>query len=134
MAGCCIRGRSWPCAAVVAVVVIVVAVGVGVGIGIGIGGKGLDGDVRMWLCRGVVGLCSGVVLCAQLYGGLHGDLGVLGEAVAAVGGRRAVAARVSGGVGVCCLRLQMDHPVSTRAKGEKGRERERKKENDRAFQ
>lgn len=130
MAGCCIGGRSWPCAAVVAVVVVivVVAVGVGIGIGIGIGSKGLDGNVRMWLCRGVVGLCSGVVLCAQLYGGLHGDLGVLGEAVAAVGGWRAVVARVSGGVGVRCLRLQMDHPVSTRAKGE------RERENDRAFQ
>lgn len=59
----------------------------------------------MGLGCGVVGLCSGVVLGAQLYSGLHGDLGVLGEAVAAVGGRRAVAARVSGGVAVRCLRL-----------------------------
>lgn len=72
--------------------------------------------------RGVVGLCSGVVLCAQLYGGLHGDLSVLGEAVAAVGGRRAVAARFSRGVSVCRLRLQLDHPVSARAKGKQDKE------------
>lgn len=92
------------------VVIVVIAVGVGL--------EGLDGDVGLRLGCGVVGLRSGVVLGAQLYGGLHGDLGVLGEAVAAVGGWRAVAAGVSGGVGVCRLRLQLNHPVCTGAKKE----------------
>lgn len=90
------------------VVIVVIAVGVGL--------EGLDGDVRMRLGRGVVGLRSGVVLRAQLYGGLHGDLGVLGETVAAVGGWRAVAAGVSRGVGVRRLRLQLNHPVCAGAK------------------
>lgn len=80
--------------------------------------------MRTGLGRGVVGLCSGVVLCAQLYGGLHGDLGVLGEAVAAVRGRRAVVAGFSRGVSIRRLRLQLDHPVSARTKGKQEKNKE----------
>lgn len=88
------------------VVVVVIAVGL----------VGLDGNVRMRLGRCVVSLRSGVVLGTQLYSGLHGDVGVLGETVAAVGGWRAVAAGVSGGVGIRRLRLQLNHPVCAGAK------------------
>lgn len=54
---------------------------------------GLHGDLRPGFGRGVESLRAGVVLGPELHGGLHGDLRLLGKAVAAVGGRRAVAWR-----------------------------------------
>lgn len=105
--------------------------------GVAPGGRSVDGlhrDLRPGLGGGVEDLSSGVVLCPQLHRGLHGDLGLLGEAVAAVGrrgaavaggwcavgrggrvvgGQRAVAAGVSPvQVGV---RLDLDHPVGAGA-------------------
>ena len=111
-----------------AVVVVMVGAGVGVGVGgwgcgCGSWGEGLHVDLRVWLGRGVVGLRARVVLGAQLHGGAHGDLRLLGEAVAAVGRRhaakrarrRAVAAAVRAvHVG---LGLDLDHPVGTRTVG-----------------
>lgn len=111
-----------------AVVVVMVGAGVGVGVGgwgcgCGSWGEGLHVDLRVWLGRGVVGLRARVVLGAQLHGGAHGDLRLLGEAVAAVGRRhaakrarrRAVAAAVRAvHVG---LGLDLDNPVGTRTVG-----------------
>lgn len=54
---------------------------------------GLHRDLGSGLGGGVEGLSAGVVLCPQLHCGLHGDLGLLGKAVAAVGGRGAAVAR-----------------------------------------
>lgn len=53
---------------------------------------GLHRDLGSGLGRGVEGLGPGVVLCPELHGGLHGDLGLLGKAMAAVGGRGAAVA------------------------------------------
>lgn len=54
---------------------------------------GLHGDLGSGLSCCVEGLSPGVILCPELHGGLHGDLGLLGEAVAAVRGRGAAVAR-----------------------------------------
>ena len=54
---------------------------------------GLHRDLGSGLGRSVEGLGPGVVLRPELHGGLHGDLGLLGEAVAAVGGRGAAVTR-----------------------------------------
>lgn len=54
---------------------------------------GLHGDLGPGLSRGVEGLSPGVVLRPELHCGLHGNLGLLGKAVAAVGGRGAAVAR-----------------------------------------
>ncbi len=53
---------------------------------------GLHGDLRSGLGCRVEGLSPGVVLCPELHCRLHGDLGLLGEAMAAVGGRGAAVA------------------------------------------
>lgn len=53
----------------------------------------LHRDLGSGLGRGVENLCPWVVLCPELYSRLHGDLGLLGEAVAAVRGRGAAVAR-----------------------------------------
>lgn len=54
---------------------------------------GLHGDLGSGLSSRVEGLSPGVVLCPELHSGLHGDLGLLGKAVAAVRGRGAAVAR-----------------------------------------
>lgn len=54
---------------------------------------GLHGDLGRGLSRGVEGLCPRVVLGSELNGRLHGDLGLLGKAVAAVGRRGAAVTR-----------------------------------------
>lgn len=54
---------------------------------------GLHGDLGRGLGRGVEGLCPRVVLGSELNGRLHGDLGLLGKAVAAVGRRGAAVTR-----------------------------------------
>lgn len=53
----------------------------------------LHGDLGSRLSCGVEGLSSGVILRPELHCGLHGDLGLLGKAMAAVGGRGAAVAR-----------------------------------------
>jgi len=53
---------------------------------------GLHRDLRSGLGCGVEGLSPGVILCPELYSGLHGDLGLLGKAVATVGWRGATVA------------------------------------------
>lgn len=53
---------------------------------------GLHRDLGSGLSCGVKGLSPGVVLCPELHCGLHGDLGLLGKAMAAVGGRGAAVA------------------------------------------
>lgn len=53
----------------------------------------LHRDLGPGLSSGVEGLSSGVILCPELHCGLHSDLGLLGKAVAAVGGRGAAVAR-----------------------------------------
>ncbi|TNN64528.1 hypothetical protein EYF80_025276 [Liparis tanakae] len=60
---------------------------------------GLHRDLGCGLGRGVEDLSPGVVLRPELHRGLHGDLGLLGEAVAAVGGRGAAVARGRRAVG-----------------------------------
>lgn len=76
-------------------------------------GDGLHGDLRAWLGGGVVHVRVGVILCAELYCGLHGDLGFVGEAVAAVGGRGTVASViVSLRVG---LRFNLNHSADAGA-------------------
>lgn len=80
-------------------------------------GDGLHGDLRAWFSSGIVHMRVGVVLCAKLYCGLHGDLGFVGEAVAAVGGRGAVAGViVSLRVG---LRFNLNHSADAGAEREK---------------
>lgn len=93
---------------------------------------GLHRDLGSRLGRGVEGLSPGVVLCPELHCGLHGDLGLLGKAVAAVGGRGAAVARgrravrgrrgaVGWGRAVAApvravqvrVRLDLDHTVGT---------------------
>lgn len=95
---------------------------------------GLHGDLGPGLGRGVEGLRPRVVLGSELNGGLHGDLGLLGKAVAAVGWRGAAVARWGsvvrrrGGVigwgravttPVCPVHVQMwldlDHVIGTGA-------------------
>lgn len=95
---------------------------------------GLHGDLGPGLGRGVEGLRPGVVLGPELNGRLHGDLGLLGKAVAAVGRRGAAVARWGsvvrrrGGVigwgravttPVCPvhvqMRLDLDHVIGTGA-------------------
>lgn len=77
-------------------------------------GDGLHGDLGAWLSSGIVHVSVGVVLCAELHCGLHGDLGFMGEAVAAVGGRGAVAGViVSLRVG---LRFNLNHSADAGAK------------------
>lgn len=74
---------------------------------------GLHGDLGAWLGSGVVHVRVRVVLRAELHGRLHGDLGLMGEAVAAVGRRGAAAgAGVSLRVG---LGLHLDHPANAGA-------------------
>lgn len=113
------------------------------GSGVAPGGRSVDGlhrDLRPGLGRGVEDLGPGVVLGPQLHRGLHGDLGLLGEAVAAVGrrgaavagrrravggggrvvgGQRAVAAAV--GTVQVGVRFDLDHAVGAgAAKGGRG--------------
>lgn len=52
----------------------------------------LHRDLGSGLSCGVEGLSPRVILCPELHGGLHGYLGLLGKAVATVGGRRAAVA------------------------------------------
>lgn len=49
----------------------------------------LHRDLGSGLSCGVKGLSPGIVLCPELHRGLHGDLSLLGKAMAAVGGRGA---------------------------------------------
>lgn len=96
--------------------------------------NGLYGDLGPGLGGGVKGLSPGVVLGPELHRGLHGDLGLLCEAVAAVGGRgtavpggrctiRGRRGPVGGGWAVAAavrtvqvgLRLDLDHTVGTGA-------------------
>lgn len=85
--------------------VVVATAGGSWGSGVAPGGRSVDGlhrDLRPGLGRGVEDLGPGVVLGPQLHRGLHGDLGLLGEAVAAVGRRGAAVAgrrRAVGGGG-----------------------------------
>lgn len=53
---------------------------------------GLHGNLGSGLGCGVESLRAGIVLCPELHSGLHGDLGLLGKAMAAVGGRGAAVA------------------------------------------
>lgn len=101
---------------------------------------GLHGDLGSGLGCGVESLSPRVVLCPELHGGLHGDLGLLGKAVAAVGGRGAAVARgrcavrrrgcavgrrwaVATAIGSIQvgLRLNLDHTIGTWAAGRKDR-------------
>lgn len=77
------------------------------------GVEGLHRDARVWLGCGVVGLRAWIVLGAQLHRRLHGDVRVLREAMAAVGGRRCAVAYVAQR-----LRLQLDYTVRARAERE----------------
>lgn len=52
----------------------------------------LHRDLGSGLSCGVESLSPRVILCPELHGGLHGYLGLLGKAVAIVGGRRAAVA------------------------------------------
>ena len=108
---------------------VVVTAGVGPGGEGALGGwvDGLDGDLGAGLGGGVEGLGARVVLGAQLHGGLHGDLGLLGETVAAVGWRRGDVGGRGGAVGrgwavtagplgpalQVGLGVDLDHPVGT---------------------
>lgn len=95
---------------------------------------GLHRDLGSGLSRGVEDLSPGVVFGPELHCGLHGDLGLLGKAVAAVGWRRAAVAggrrAIGGGRGVVgrkrtvaapvrpvqvCMRFNLDHTIGTRA-------------------
>ena len=80
-------------------------------------GDGLHRDLGEWLSGRVVHMCVGVVLCAELHRGLHGDLCLVGEAVAAVWGWGAGAGAV---VSLCVgLRFDLNHSADTGAeKGE----------------
>lgn len=93
-------------AGIIAVVVVVVGV------------EGLHRDAGMWFSCGVVGLGAWVILSAQLHRWLHGDVCVLREAVAAVGGRRRAVAYITQ-----CLRLQLDYTVRARTETEGGKRR-----------
>lgn len=124
------------CAAVsAAAVIFIISVASGWG-----GVNGLDRYLGPGLSGGVEGLRAGVVLRPELHGGLHGDLRLLGEAVAAVGGRgaavpggrRAIRGRGGsvGGRGAVAaavrpvqvrLRLHLDHTIGTRAAERKQR-------------
>lgn len=85
-------------ATVVVVEIVVVAAGGGIAAVKVTGGiDGLHGDLGPGLGCGVEGLCPGVVLGSELNSRLHGDLGLLGKAVAAVG-RRGAAVTGWGGV------------------------------------
>lgn len=100
------------------------------------GVDGLHRDLGSGLGRGVEGLSPGVVLGPELNCRLHGDLGLLGKAMAAVGRRGATVTRgrcaVRGGWGMIgrgravattvravqvCMRLDLDHAIGTRAIG-----------------
>lgn len=123
--------------------VVVATAGGSWGSGVAPGGRSVDGlhrDLRPGLGRGVEDLGPGVVLGPQLHRGLHGDLGLLGEAVAAVGRRGAAVAgrwravggggRVVGGqravaAAVCTVqvgvRFDLDHAIGAgAAKGGRG--------------
>lgn len=133
-----VAAAAAPAAAGVAAVIVIV--------GVAPRWSGVDGlhrDLGSGLSRGVEGLSPGVVLCPELNCRLHGDLGLLGKAMAAVGRRGATVARgrraIRGGWGVIgrgravattvrpiqvCMRLDLDHAIGTRAKGiktEKGK-------------
>lgn len=101
---------------------------------------GLHRDLGSGLGRRVEDLSPGVVLRPELHRGLHGDLGLLGKAVAAVGGRGAAVARgrravggrrgtIGGGGAVGTpvrpvqvrVGLDLDHTIGTRAKRDKRR-------------
>ena len=76
-------------------------------------GDGLHADLGAWLGSGVVHVLVGVILCAKLHRGLHGDLGFMGEAVAAVGGWGAVAGVI---VSLCVgLGFNLNHSADTGA-------------------
>lgn len=76
-------------------------------------GDGLHGDLGERLGCRVVHVCVGVVLSAELHRGLHGDLCLVSETVAAVGGRGAGAgAIVRLRIG---LRLDLNHSADTGA-------------------
>lgn len=76
-------------------------------------GDGLHGDLGERLGGRVVHVCVGVVLRAELHRGLHGDLRLVGEAVAAVG-------RWGAGAGALArlrvgLRFNLNHSADTGA-------------------
>lgn len=76
-------------------------------------GDGLHGDLGARLGSGVVHVRVGVILCAKLHRRLHGDLGFVGKAVAAVGGRGAVAGVI---VSLCVgLGFNLNHSADTGA-------------------
>lgn len=77
-------------------------------------GDRLHRDLGARLRGGVVHVRVRVILCAELHRGLHGDLGFVGEAVAAVGGWGAVVGAI---LSLCVgLRFNLDHPADTGAK------------------
>lgn len=80
-------------------------------------GDRLYRDLGARLGGGIVHVCVRVVLCAELDGGLHGDVGFMGEAVAAVRGWGAIP-RVT--VRLCVgLWFNLNHPADTGAEREK---------------
>lgn len=95
----------------------------------------LHRDLRPGFSRGVEGLGAGVIFCPELHCGLHGDLGLLGKAAAAVArgrrviGRRRRAIRWRRAVLSCIcsvqirLRFYLNHSIGTWA-GEINRETE----------
>lgn len=83
-------------------------------------GDRLHRDLGARLGSGIVHVCVGIVLRAKLHCRLHGDLGFVGEAVAAVGGRGAVAGVI---VRLCVgLGFDLNHSADTGAKS--GEERD----------
>lgn len=73
----------------------------------------LHRDLGEWLGGCVVHMRVGVILCAELHRGLHGDLRLVGKAVAAVRGWGAGAGAV---VSLCVgLRFNLNHSADTGA-------------------
>lgn len=81
-----LRSHISPTAVIVVEIVMIAAAGIAA---VKVIGRidGLHGDLGPGLGCGVEGLCPWVVLGSELNSGLHGDLGLLGKAVAAVGWR-----------------------------------------------
>lgn len=80
-------------------------------------GDRLYRDLRARLGGGVVDVCVRVIFCAELNGGLHGDVGFMGEAVAAVRGWGAVPGVT---MRLCVgLRFNLNHPADTGAERQK---------------
>lgn len=94
-------------------------------------GDGLHGDLGARLGGGVVHVCVGVVLRAELDSGLHGNLRFMGKAVAAVGRWGAVTGIVARvGVG---LRFNLNHSADAGAERREARCNVMLKEGNGAF-